>query len=241
MDPAPSNRRDARTGPGRHLASPTRGASDDRDRTEPGTRSTPENRGLDAPAVLSAAVTALGGDDRPGQHRLAAAVGDAFATGHHLVAEAPTGSGKGLAYLVPAVVSGLKVVVSTATLTLQDQLWNKDLPHLREHGGVSFRAALLKGRSQYLCRAKLRVLLGDDPLLDERPGPTFNRDLERLEAVRRDVGDRRSRRRRHRRRRRAGPRAARRASAPAPASAATERPASRRRPGNRPRQQTCSS
>ncbi len=149
--------------------------------TTPGPRSTPENRGLDAPTVLSAAVAALGGDERPGQQRLTAAVGAAFATGHHLVAEAPTGSGKGLAYLVPAVVSGLKVVVSTATLTLQDQLWNKDLPHLREHGGVPFRAALMKGRSQYLCRAKLRVLLGDDPLLDERPGPTFNRDLERLE------------------------------------------------------------
>src|ERR1700712_3544778 len=150
--------------------------------TTPQRRSTPKNRGLDAPTVLSAAVTALGGDDRPGQHRLPAAGGDAFATGHHLVAEAPTGSGKGLAYLVPAIVSVKKVVVSTATLTLQDQLWNKDFPHLREHGGVSFSAALLKGRWQYLGRAKLRGLLGDDPLLEERPGPTFNRDLERLEA-----------------------------------------------------------
>ncbi|MGZ4734611.1 MAG: ATP-dependent DNA helicase [Acidimicrobiia bacterium] len=149
--------------------------------TSPRARSSPRQRGLDAPAVLDAAVAALGGDDRPGQHRLAAAVGEAIGSGHHLVAEAPTGSGKGLAYLVPAVVSGLKVVVSTATLTLQDQLWNKDLPHLREHGGVSFTAALLKGRSQYVCRAKLRVALGGEPLLDERPGPTLTRDLERLE------------------------------------------------------------
>ncbi len=138
-------------------------------------------RGLDPEEVLSAAVAALGGDDRPGQHRLAAAVADAIDGGHHLVAEAPTGSGKGLAYLAPAVASGRKVVVSTATLTLQDQLWHKDLPHLREHGGVPFDAALLKGRSQYVCRAKLRSAVAGRPLLDERPGPTLERDLVRLE------------------------------------------------------------
>jgi ATP-dependent DNA helicase DinG len=148
-------------------------------------------RGLDPEEVLSAAVAALGGDDRPGQHRLAAAVADAIDGGHHLVAEAPTGSGKGLAYLAPAVASGRKVVVSTATLTLQDQLWHKDLPHLREHGGVAFDAALLKGRSQYVCRAKLRSAVGGRPLLDERPGPTLARDLERLEhfAMESKTGD----------------------------------------------------
>jgi ATP-dependent DNA helicase DinG len=148
-------------------------------------------RGLDPEAVLTAAVAALGGDDRPGQHRLAAAVAEAIDGGHHLVAEAPTGSGKGLAYLAPAVASGRKVVVSTATLTLQDQLWHKDLPHLREHGGVAFDAALLKGRSQYLCRAKLRSAVGGRPLLDERPGPTLARDLERLErfAMESKTGD----------------------------------------------------
>lgn len=151
--------------------------------TSSGARTARKQRGLDAPTVLSAAVKALGGDDRPGQHRLAAAVADAIGSGHHLVAEAPTGSGKGLAYLVPAVVSGLKVVVSTATLTLQDQLWHKDLPHLREHGGVSFSAALLKGRSQYLCRAKLRSALDGQQMLEERPGPTLARDLERLEQL----------------------------------------------------------
>ena len=124
---------------------------------------------------------ALGGDDRPGQLRLADAVAAALAGGHHLVAEAPTGSGKGLAYLAPAITSGRKVVVSTATLTLQDQLWHKDLPHLREHGGVPFRAALLKGRSQYVCRARLRVALDGAPLLEDRPGPTLARDLDRLE------------------------------------------------------------
>ena len=130
--------------------------------------------------VLDRAVQALGGDDRPGQRRLAAAVADAIRSGRHLVAEAPTGSGKSLAYLAPAVASGARVVVATATLTLQDQLWHKDLPHLREHGGVPFTAALLKGRSQYVCRAKLDRAREGRPMLDERPGPTLERDLERL-------------------------------------------------------------
>ncbi|MGZ6953225.1 MAG: ATP-dependent DNA helicase [Acidimicrobiia bacterium] len=130
--------------------------------------------------VLERAVRALGGDDRPGQRALAAAVHDAITGCHHLVAEAPTGSGKSLAYLAPAVTSGKRVVVATATLTLQDQLWHKDLPHLREHGGVEFRAAVLKGRSQYVCRAKLDRARTGDALFDERPGPGFDRDVERL-------------------------------------------------------------
>jgi ATP-dependent DNA helicase DinG len=134
-----------------------------------------------AGGVLRAAVAALGGDERAGQHELADAVAAAIAARHHLVAEAPTGSGKGLAYLAAAITSGRHVVVSTATLTLQDQLWHKDLPHLAEHGGVAFTAALLKGRSQYVCRSKLRAALDGRPLLDERPGPTLTRDLERLE------------------------------------------------------------
>jgi ATP-dependent DNA helicase DinG len=144
-----------------------------------------------AAAVLRAAVAALGGDERPGQLALADAVAAAMAGRHHLVAEAPTGSGKGLAYLSAAVTSGRHVVVSTATLTLQDQLWRRDLPHLSAHGGVPFRPALLKGRSQYVCRSKLRAALDGRPLLDERPGPTLIRDLERLErfAARSTSGD----------------------------------------------------
>ncbi len=130
--------------------------------------------------VLERGVAGLGGDDRPGQRTLAAAVADAIAGTHHLVAEAPTGSGKSLAYLAPAVASGAKVVVATATLTLQDQLWSKDVPHLREHGGVEFTAALLKGRGQYVCRSKLTRAGAGEALLDERPGPTLDRDIQRL-------------------------------------------------------------
>src|SRR5262245_62109870 len=98
----------------------------------------------------------MGGERRDGQHELVAAVADAMAQGHHLLAEAPTGSGKSLGYLVPAVASGLRVVVATSTKALQTQLVEKDLPALEAHGDLKFSHALLKGRSNYLCRAKLR-------------------------------------------------------------------------------------
>ena len=142
-------------------------------------------------SVLERAVKALDGEQRPGQRALAEEVDAAITGGHHLVAEAPTGSGKSLAYLAPAIASGKRVVIATATLTLQDQLWQKDLPHLREHGGVEFTAAVLKGRSQYVCHAKLDRARTGDALFDERPGPTFDRDLTRLIgfAARSDTGD----------------------------------------------------
>ena len=130
--------------------------------------------------VLDRAVLALGGDERPGQRRLAEAVAGAIAGRHHLVAEAPTGSGKSLAYLAPVLASGRRAVIATATLALQDQLWNKDLPHLEEHGGVEFSRALLKGRSNYLCLAKLKSARGDDALFDERPSEQLAHDLPRL-------------------------------------------------------------
>ena len=72
----------------------------------------------------------------------------------YLVAEAGTGTGKTLAYLVPAALSGRRVIVSTATKTLQEQLWGKDIPLLRERCGLAFDAAYLKGRSNYYCLAR---------------------------------------------------------------------------------------
>jgi ATP-dependent DNA helicase DinG len=71
-----------------------------------------------------------------------------------LLAEAGTGTGKSLAYLIPAILSGKRVIVSTATKALQDQIANTDLPLLEEHLGVPFTWAILKGRSNYLCRAQ---------------------------------------------------------------------------------------
>jgi ATP-dependent DNA helicase DinG len=135
----------------------------------------------DAVAILDRCVAGLGGDDRPGQRRLTEVVAAAIGDRHHLVAEAPTGSGKSLAYLSAVAASGVRAVVATATLTLQDQLWRKDLPLVQEHGGVEIEGALLKGRANYVCLAKLDSAKGGDALFDERPGPDFARDLERLE------------------------------------------------------------
>jgi ATP-dependent DNA helicase DinG len=83
----------------------------------------------------------------------------------HALLQASTGTGKSLAYLIPAILSGKKVVVSTATKALQDQIANKDLPFLAEHLGVSFTHSILKGRSNYLCQAELARLGEDDPAL----------------------------------------------------------------------------
>ena len=91
----------------------------------------------DPHAVLDAAVAAMAGEQRAGQHDLTTAVADAIENGHHLLAEAPTGSGKSLAYLVPAVASGLKVVVATSTIALQSQLTGKDLPALQRRTAAS--------------------------------------------------------------------------------------------------------
>ena len=77
-----------------------------------------------------------------------------------LVVEAGTGTGKTFAYLVPALLSGKRVLISTGTRTLQDQLFNKDLPLVAGAIGVPARVALLKGRSNYLCRYRLKQLGG---------------------------------------------------------------------------------
>jgi ATP-dependent DNA helicase DinG len=88
---------------------------------------------------------------RPGQTDMAVAVAEAIAGRSVLVAEAGTGVGKTYAYLVPALLSGGRVLVSTATKTLQDQLYTRDLPRLAEALAQPLRCALLKGRGSYLC------------------------------------------------------------------------------------------
>jgi ATP-dependent DNA helicase DinG len=95
-----------------------------------------------------------GYEHRADQLAMAHAVAEAIAKRSYLVAEAGTGTGKTLAYLVPAVLSGRRVIVSTATKTLQEQIWGKDIPLLREQCGLEFSAAYLKGRSNYYCLAR---------------------------------------------------------------------------------------
>ncbi len=90
-------------------------------------------------------------EPRPGQRRMAAAAAHVLETGGVLLAEAGTGTGKTLAYLVPAILSGQRVLISTGTKNLQDQIFYKDLPDLRHALGVDFRATYMKGRGNYLC------------------------------------------------------------------------------------------
>jgi ATP-dependent DNA helicase DinG len=89
---------------------------------------------------------------RPGQRELAARVAHVFDAGGTLIAEAGTGTGKTLAYLLPAVLSGKRVLISTGTRTLQDQIFYKDLPALARALGITVHAAYMKGRTNYLCR-----------------------------------------------------------------------------------------
>ncbi len=108
--------------------------------------------------VLAKVASALpgGGEERPGQVEMAEAVARAIEDERHLVVQAGTGTGKSLAYLLPAVRSGRRVVVATATKALQDQLATKELPFLAAQlsEGPRFSFAVLKGRSNYLCRQR---------------------------------------------------------------------------------------
>ncbi|HEY9541729.1 MAG TPA: ATP-dependent DNA helicase, partial [Luteimonas sp.] len=98
---------------------------------------------------------------RPSQQDFAVAVADALDRQGMLLAEAGTGTGKTFAYLVPALLSGLKTIVSTGTRALQDQLYHRDLPRVRDALGVGIKTALLKGRANYLCSYRLERAKGE--------------------------------------------------------------------------------
>nr|WP_218620297.1 ATP-dependent DNA helicase [Mycolicibacterium hippocampi] len=148
--------------------------------------------------MLATAVTALGGAERSGQIVMAQAVADAFERGEHLAVQAGTGTGKSLAYLVPAIAHSVSddrpVVVSTATIALQRQLVDRDLPRLADSlvGKLPRRPefALLKGRGNYLCLNKIHngsqsgATEPDDMPQDELFSPVaasaLGRDVKRL-------------------------------------------------------------
>jgi ATP-dependent DNA helicase DinG len=120
----------------------------------------------DLGAALADIVAELpgGGEVRDGQRQMAEAVEASIASGRHLVVQAGTGTGKTLAYLLPAVRTGTRTIIATATRALQDQLASKDLPFLEAHlgdHGEEFRWAVLKGRSNYVCRQRVKELLDD--------------------------------------------------------------------------------
>jgi ATP-dependent DNA helicase DinG len=138
------------------------------------------------PLVDSALARAAGAlpahEDRPEQREMAQAVGVAIRSQRHLVVQAGTGTGKSLAYLVPALALGARVVVSTATKALQDQLAHRDLPQLSRSLGVRFQFAVLKGRSNYICLQRVNEISGggQQMALGESDGPEPPQALGRL-------------------------------------------------------------
>ncbi len=160
----------------------------------------------DLPAIdvlLVAAVAGIGGTQRPGQVAMADAVQHAMESKQHLAVQAGTGTGKSLAYLVPAVrhalAGGGTVVISTATIALQRQLIERDLPRLSaalaELLGREPVFAILKGRRNYLCLNKVHGGAADEPedsLFDPRSVSAIGRQVTRLHewAAETDTGDR---------------------------------------------------
>jgi ATP-dependent DNA helicase DinG len=131
---------------------------------------------------------------RPSQQALTEAVAYAIDRRGVLLAEAGTGTGKTFAYLVPALLSGAKTIISTGTRALQDQLFHRDLPRVRDALGTGVRTALLKGRANYLCRYRLehakgesRFVARDQVALFQRvvawAGRTRMGDLAEVEAL----------------------------------------------------------
>jgi ATP-dependent DNA helicase DinG len=107
----------------------------------------------------------IGGyEHRRAQLEMAELVHDAFERHHHVIVEAGTGTGKTLAYLLPAICSGRRVVISTATKSLQEQLFQKDVPFLQKHFAPELKVAVMKGRSNFLCRVKAQQMV-DQPML----------------------------------------------------------------------------
>ena len=157
----------------------------------------------DLDALLTTAVAAIGGKSRPGQMEMAQAVETAIGAGDHLAVQAGTGTGKSLAYLVPAIRHAIThnttVVVSTATIALQRQLVDRDLPRLAEAlkddlGEVKF--AILKGRRNYLCLHRVQTGAPDDPadglFEDPQAVSATGRQVQRISewADKTETGDR---------------------------------------------------
>ncbi len=150
----------------------------------------------DAEAAADAALEALardlvGGEDRSEQRRMARAVARALASGRHLVVQAGTGTGKSLAYAVPAALSGTKVVIATATKALQDQLAGKDLPAVAASLDRPVTFAVLKGRANYLCRQRAAEVAtgGFQQQLEVTPTGTTPEGEEPAPAQRRGLAD----------------------------------------------------
>jgi len=136
--------------------------------------------------ALDAAVDAIGGQPREGQIEMAEAVANALSDRHHLLVQAGTGTGKSLAYLVPALVHGKKVLVATATLALQRQLVERDLPKIKgaleKELGRELSFAVYKGVGNYLCLQKMNSAEADPDGEVLMEIGTLEKDAKRLRA-----------------------------------------------------------
>ena len=112
---------------------------------------------------------------RPAQQDLSVAIADAFESRGTLIAEAGTGTGKTFAYLVPALLSGMKTIISTGTRALQDQLYHRDLPRVRDALGRGLKTALLKGRANYLCLYRMNQAKGEPKFSNREQIAQFQR------------------------------------------------------------------
>ena len=137
-------------------------------------------------AALDVAVAAIGGEPRSGQIEMAEAVANALSDRHHLLVQAGTGTGKSLAYLVPALVSGKKVLVATATLALQRQLVERDLPKIKAALDKELKRditfAIYKGVGNYLCLQKMNNSEGDPENQAVLEVSALESDAKRLRA-----------------------------------------------------------
>jgi ATP-dependent DNA helicase DinG len=154
----------------------------------------------DTASLLAAAVASIGGAERPGQVEMARAVEDAIESGEHVAAQAGTGTGKSLAYLVPAIRHAVEkqttVVVSTATIALQRQLVDRDLPRLAESLGpllgTELKFAILKGRRNYLCLHRVQTGVPEEDegpsLFDPQQLSSLGRQVKRLNEWAEETG-----------------------------------------------------
>jgi ATP-dependent DNA helicase DinG len=136
-------------------------------------RSMPKNTAEKAAPITTADIFGPGGllakrlptyEHRQSQLEMAELVEEAFSQHSHALIEAGTGTGKTLAYLIPAIRSGRRVVISTATKSLQEQLFNKDIPFIQKHFAPDLKVALMKGRNNFLCRHKVQLMEGQPVL-----------------------------------------------------------------------------
>jgi len=155
--------------------------------TDTGEKSAPAIDPAEVSRLLERSVAALGGQHRPGQEQMAHEVAEAFTTGRHLLVQAGTGTGKSLAYLIPAMLAAQQtkkpVIVATATLALQSQLVGRDLPVFTKALAKALPRpptfAIFKGRSNYACLARVRDGVPDEQgvLVEAAPSGALGREV----------------------------------------------------------------